>query len=380
MGNPAGPQPTSYPALDIPERILLGPGPSMVHPRVLQAMSTPLVGHLDPKFIEIMDRIQDLLRYAFQTGNPLTIPVSGTGSAAMEAAIANMLEPGDGVLVCINGYFGLRLAEMARRYGGDVQTITRPWGEIFTAAEVQQAMQAHPPKVVAIVQAETSTGAQQPLDEIARVAHAMSAILIVDAVTSLGGVPVRVDEVGIDVCYSGTQKCLGCPPGLGPITVGPRAEEILSTRSRPVANWYLDLTIVQKYWGKERTYHHTAPISSNFALYEGLRIVAEEGLEARWARHRHNAESLWTGLEALDLTLHVPPSHRLPMLTTVRVPEGVDEAEVRRALLEDFNIEIAGGLGELKGKVWRIGLMGHSSTPENVDLLLSALDRILHSP
>jgi alanine-glyoxylate transaminase/serine-glyoxylate transaminase/serine-pyruvate transaminase len=233
---------------------------------------------------------------------------------------------------------------------------------------------------VAIVQAETSTGAQQPLDEIARVVHARSAILIVDAVTSLGGVPVRVDEVGIDVCYSGTQKCLGCPPGLGPTTVGPRAEEILSTRSRPVANWYLDLTIVQKYWGKERTYHHTAPISSNFALYEGLRIVAEEGLEARWARHRRNAERLWTGLEALDLTLHVPLSHRLPTLTTVRVPDGVDEAQVRRALLEDFNIEIAGGLGELKGKVWRIGLMGHSSTPENVDLLLNALDRILHSP
>ena len=380
MGNPAGPQPTSYPALDIPERILLGPGPSMVHPRVLQAMSTPLVGHLDPKFIEIMDRIQGLLRYAFQTGNPLTIPVSGTGSAAMEAAIANMVEPGDSVLVCINGYFGLRLAEMARRYGADVLTITRPWGEVFTVAEVQQAMQAHPPKVVAIVQAEPSTGAQQPLDEIARVVHARSAILIVDAVTSLGGVPVRVDEVGIDVCYSGTQKCLGCPPGLGPITVGPRAEEILSTRSRPVANWYLDLTIVQKYWGKERTYHHTAPISSNFALYEGLRIVAEEGLEARWARHRRNAERLWTGLEALDLTLHIPLSHRLPTLTTVRVPEGVDEAQVRRALLEDFNIEIAGGLGELKGKVWRIGLMGHSSTPENVDLLLNALERILHSP
>jgi alanine-glyoxylate transaminase/serine-glyoxylate transaminase/serine-pyruvate transaminase len=369
---------TSYPALDTPERILLGPGPSMVHPRVLQAMSRPLVGHLDPTFIQVMDRIQSLLRYTFQTDHPLTIPVSGTGSAAMETAVANMVEPGDTVLICINGYFGLRLAEMARRYGAEVHTITRPWGEVFTAEEVQQAMQVHPPKVVAIVQAETSTGAEQPLDDIARIVHAGGAILIVDAVTSLGGIPVRVDDVGIDICYSGTQKCLGCPPGLGPISVGPRAEEILRTRSRPVANWYLDLTMVQKYWGKERTYHHTAPISSNFALYEGLRIVADEGLEARWARHRANAEQLWSGLEALDLTLHVPPSHRLTTLTTVRVPDGIDEAGVRKSLLQDYNIEIAGGLGELKGKVWRIGLMGYSSTPENVDLLLNALEEILH--
>lgn len=368
----------SFPPLDTPERILLGPGPSMVHPRVLQAMSRPLVGHLDPTFIELMDRIQSLLRYTFQSENPLTIPISGTGSAAMEAAVANMVEPGDSVLVCVNGYFGLRLAEMARRYGAEVQTITRPWGEVFTAGEVDKAMQARPPKVVALVHAETSTGAEQPLDEIAGIIHAKGAVMIVDAVTSLGGVPVRVDDVGIDVCYSGTQKCLGCPPGLGPITIGPRAEEILRARRRPVANWYLDLTIVQKYWGKERTYHHTAPISSNFALYEGLRVVEEEGLQARWARHRRNAERLWSGLEAQDLTLHVPASHRLPTLTTVRVPEGVDEARVRKSLLEDFNIEIAGGLGELKGKVWRIGLMGYSSTPENVDLLLGALEKILH--
>lgn len=379
MQSPSQPPTETYPQLDTPERILLGPGPSMVHPRVLQAMSRPLVGHLDPTFVQVMDRIQSLLRYTFQTDNPLTIPVSGTGSAAMETAIANMVEPGDRVLVCVNGYFGLRLAEIARRYGGEVQTITRPWGEVFTTQEVEEAMRAHTPKVVALVQAETSTGAEQPLDDIARVVHAAGAVLIVDAVTSLGGIPVRVDEVGIDVCYSGTQKCLGCPPGLGPITVGPRAEEILRTRSHPVANWYLDLTMVQKYWGKERTYHHTAPISSNFALYEGLRIVAEEGLEERWARHRRNAERLWTGLEAMDLTLHVPRSHRLPTLTTVRVPDRIDEAAVRGSLLQDYNIEIAGGLGELKGKVWRIGLMGYSSTPENVDLLLGALDKILYS-
>jgi alanine-glyoxylate transaminase / serine-glyoxylate transaminase / serine-pyruvate transaminase len=376
--NAAQPNSTSYPALDTPERILLGPGPSMVHPRVLKAMARPLVGHLDPTFIQVMDRIQSLLRYTFQTENPLTIPVSGTGSAAMETAIANMVEPGDSVLICINGYFGLRLAEMARRYGGEVQTITRPWGEVFSADEVDRALQAHSAKVVAIVQAETSTGAEQPLPDIARVVHARGAVLIVDAVTSLGGVPVRVDEIGIDVCYSGTQKCLGCPPGLGPITIGPRAEEVLRGRTRPVANWYLDLTMVQKYWGKERTYHHTAPISNNFGLYEGLRIVAEEGLENRWARHRSNAERLWSGLESMDLTLHVPPSYRLTTLTTVRVPDGVDEASVRKALLDDHNIEISGGLGELKGKVWRIGLMGYSSTPENVDLLLGALEKILH--
>lgn len=378
MENLSRPDSTLYPTLDTPERILLGPGPSMVHPRVLQAMARPLVGHLDPTFIQVMDRIQSLLRYTFQTENPLTIPVSGTGSAAMETAVANTIEPGDPLLVCINGYFGLRLAEMGRRYGAEVQTITRSWGEVFTAEEVDQALQAHPAKVVAIVQAETSTGAEQPLEDIVRVVHARGALLIVDAVTSLGGIPVRVDELGIDVCYSGTQKCLGCPPGLGPITVGPRAEEVLRNRTRPVANWYLDLTIVQKYWGKERTYHHTAPISNNFGLYEGLRIVAEEGLETRWARHRANAERLWSGLESLDLTMHVPPSHRLTTLTTVRVPDGVDEAGVRKSLLDEYNIEIAGGLGELKGKVWRIGLMGYSSTPENVDLLLRALEKILH--
>jgi alanine-glyoxylate transaminase / serine-glyoxylate transaminase / serine-pyruvate transaminase len=369
-----------YPELDAPERVLLGPGPSMVHPRVLRAMSAPLVGHLDPYFITIMDRTKDLLRYAFQTENALTIPVSGTGSAAMEAAVANMVEPGDTVLVCINGYFGNRIADMAGRYGGDVQTITRPWGDVFTPAEVEAVLKERPAKVVALVQAETSTGAFQPLDEIAKIVHDQGGVLIGDAVTSLGGMPVRVDEIGIDVCYSGTQKCLGCPPGLGPITLSPRAQEKLKARESLVANWYLDLTMVQQYWGKERTYHHTAPISSNFALYEGLRLVAEEGLENRWARHRKNAEMLWEGLADLDLTLHVPEDHRLTTLTTVRVPEGVDELKVRQRLLAEYNIEISGGLGELKGKVWRIGLMGYSSRPENVVLLLGALERLLHQP
>jgi len=369
---------SNYPELDAPARVLLGPGPSLVHPKVLRAMATPLVGHLDPYFIQLMDHIQDQLRYVFETQNALTIPISGTGSAAMEAAVANMVEPGDAVLVCINGYFGGRIAEMARRYGGSVKTIQRPWGEVFTADEVRRALNDHPSKVVAIVHAETSTGAQQPLDEIARLVHDQGGVLIVDAVTSLAGLPVRVDEVGIDVCYSGSQKCLSCPPGLGPITLNARAEEVLRRRKTPVANWYLDLSIVQKYWGSERTYHHTAPISANFALYEGLRLVAEEGLENRWARHRKNAELLWEGLGDLDLTLHVPEANRLTTLTTVRVPEGVDELTIRRRLLEEYNIEIAGGLGELKGKIWRIGLMGYSSRPENVLLLLAALGRLLY--
>jgi len=378
MSPPRPPDPTDYPDLDVPPRILLGPGPSLVDPRVLRAMATPLVGHLDPYFVQLMDKVQALLRYAFETENGLTIPISGTGSSAMEAAVANLIEPGDPVLICINGYFGTRLADMAGRYGGDVQTISRPWGEVFTPTEVKDALDAHPAKVVAIVHAETSTGAEQPLDEIAETVHAQGGLLIVDAVTSLGGLPVRVDEIGIDACYSGTQKCLSCPPGLGPITLSPRAEEVLSKRQTPVANWYLDLKMVQEYWGSERSYHHTAPISANYALYEGLRLIAEEGLESRWQRHRENAELLWEGLESLDLTMHVPPQHRLTTLTTVRIPEGVDEAQVRQRLLAEYNIEIAGGLGELKGKVWRIGLMGFSSRKENVVLLLSALEKLLH--
>jgi alanine-glyoxylate transaminase/serine-glyoxylate transaminase/serine-pyruvate transaminase len=340
-------------------------------------MASPLVGHLDPYFIEIMERTQELLRYVFETENQLTIPISGTGSAAMEAAVANMVEPGDQVLICINGYFGGRLVDMTERYGGQIQTIHRAWGEVFTSEEVQQALQKTPAKVVGIVHAETSTGALQPLGEIAKVVHDHNALLLVDAVTSLGGISVGIDALDIDICYSGTQKCLSCPPGLGPITLGPRAIETLRNRTHRVANWYLDLSMIEKYWGSERTYHHTAPISSNYALYEGLRIVAEEGLTARWERHKRNAELLWDGLQALGLEPHVPQEHRLPTLTTVRVPKGVDEASIRSKLLTDYNIEIAGGLGELKGQVWRIGLMGHSSSRENVTLLLAALSECM---
>lgn len=373
------PAPVACMELNPPPRLLLGPGPSMVHPRVLRAMATPLVGHLDPYFLQIMDATQQLLRYTFQTKNRLTIPVSGTGSAAMEAAIANVVEPGDPVLVCVNGYFGLRMAEMARRYGGEVELLQIPWGDVFTPEQVGEALKKQRYKVVALVHAETSTGALQPLEEISRLVHEQGGLLVVDAVTSLGGIPVLVDEWDLDVCYSGAQKCLSCPPGVSPITFGPRAEKKLNERQAPIPAWYLDLSIVQKYWSGERTYHHTAPISCNYALYEGLRIVAEEGLENRWQRHRANAQLFWDGLQELGLEPHVPVEQRLPTLTTVRVPEGVDEASVRQRLLQEYHIEIAGGLGELKGKIWRVGLMGYSSQRENILLLLAALRQILAS-
>jgi alanine-glyoxylate transaminase/serine-glyoxylate transaminase/serine-pyruvate transaminase len=295
----------------------------------------------------------------------------------MEASIANTVEPGDSVLICINGYFGERLAEMAKRYGGNVYIIRKKWGEVFSPEEVKLALEEKPVKIVGLVHAETSTGALQPLEEITKIVHNHGALLIVDAVTSLGGIPILVDDIGIDVCYSGTQKCLSCPPGLGPITFGPKAIDKLQNRKLPVTSWYLDLSLVHKYWGGERTYHHTAPISSIYALYEGLRIIAEEGLENRWIRHQKTAELFWEGLEQIGLECHVDYKNRLPSLTTIKVPEGVDELSVRQRLLNDYFIEIAGGLGELKGKVWRVGFMGYSSNEENVYLLLEALKTIL---
>lgn len=375
--NPSHLPPPANRLPQIPARLLLGPGPSQVDPRVLAALATPLLGHLDPVFLSLMDSNQKLLRYAFQTENRLTLAVPGTGSAAMEAAIANLVEPGDTVAVFINGYFGSRQAEMARRYGGQVAEYHRPWGSIFSPEEITQALDKQPAKIVCLVQAETSTGALQPVAEIARLVHEQGSVLIVDAVTSLGGVELLVDAWDLDVCYSGTQKCLGCPPGLGPITFGSRALDILDHRKRPVENWYLDLTLLAKYWGPERSYHHTAPISLHFALQAGLQILAQEGLQSRWDRHLQNASLLWDGLAELGLECHVPLDHRLPSLTTVRIPAGVDEVLVRRRLLEENGIEIAGGLGELKGKVWRIGLMGYSSQPENVASLLNALKRLL---
>jgi alanine-glyoxylate transaminase / serine-glyoxylate transaminase / serine-pyruvate transaminase len=363
--------------LDIPYRLLMGPGPSLVDPRVLKAMGSPLMGHLDPQFLKLMDQVKVLLRYVFQTENPLTLAVPGTGTAAMEAAVANLTEPGDRVLVCVKGYFGGRIAEMAGRYGAEVEVLKKPWGEVFTQAEVRSALEKRPVKWAAIVHAETSTGALQPLEDIAEAVHAAGSLLIVDTVTSLGGIPLNVDQLGIDVCYSGSQKCIGSPPGASPITFGPRAVEALKNRKQPVGNWYLDLSLLEKYWGQERAYHHTAPISTIYALHEALMIIAEEGLDARWQRHQRNAERLWQGLGEMGLELHVPRENRLPALTTVRAPQGVNEVQIRRALLEKYNIEIGGGLGELKDKVWRVGLMGYTSRPENVVLFLGALKDVL---
>jgi alanine-glyoxylate transaminase/serine-glyoxylate transaminase/serine-pyruvate transaminase len=366
-----------FPDLDMPQRILLGPGPSMVYPSVTRAMTAPMVGHLDPTFVALMDRIQDLLRYLFQTDNALTLPISGTGSAAMETCVANMVEPGDRVLICVEGYFGLRIADMARRYGGEVATITRPWGEVFSADDVRHALDQRSADVVAIVHGETSTGVMQPIPEIAQVVREHGAVLIVDTVASLGGAPFKTDEWGVDVAYTGSQKCLSCPPGISPVTFGPRSVEKLDQRKTPVANWYLDMTMLRDYWGAPRKYHHTAPISANYALYESLRLIKAAGLEQQWARHRQVAEMMWEGLESMGLSMHVPLEHRLPSLTTVCVPDGVDEGAIRRQLLLNYNIEIAGGLGELAGKVWRVGLMGYSARPENVVVLLGALRRIL---
>jgi alanine-glyoxylate transaminase/serine-glyoxylate transaminase/serine-pyruvate transaminase len=340
-------------------------------------MAHPLVGHLDPQFIGLMNDVQELLRMAFQTENQLTVPVSGTGSAAMEASVCNFIEPGDSVLIGVCGYFGERLCEMASRYGAEVRRIDRAPGEVFDVAEFEAELRTRPAKLVAMVHAETSTGALQPIDSMAEIVHRYGGLLVIDCVTSLGGVPVKVDEWDVDVAYSCSQKCLGAPSGLGPLTVSLRAVEALQARQTPVPNWYLDLSLLAKYWGSERTYHHTAPISMNYALYEALRMVAEEGLDARFARHRANAELLWGGLEALGLELFVPLDHRLPVLTTVKIPDGIDDLAVRKALLQTYNIEIAGGLGATKGRVWRIGLMGYSSQPQNVLMLLGALERLL---
>jgi alanine-glyoxylate transaminase/serine-glyoxylate transaminase/serine-pyruvate transaminase len=363
--------------LDMPPRLLLGPGPSNAHPRVLQALGMRQVGHLDPRFIELMNEVQELLRYAWQTDNQLTIPVSGTGSAAMEASLANTVEPGDTVLIGVNGYFGERLVDMAGRYGANVQRLDKAWGDVFTLDELRAGLEKHRPAVLALVHAETSTGARQPLEGVGDLCREFDCLLLADTVTSLGGVPLFLDEWKVDVAYSGSQKCLGCPPGISPLTLGPRAVEKLNNRQTKVANWYLDMSAISKYWGKERTYHHTAPINMNYGFREALRLVAEEGLEARWERHRKTAELFWEGLAAIDLTCHVPLENRLPTLTTVRVPDGVDAKAVAGRLLNDYNIEIAGGFGQLAGKVWRVGLMGFNSRPENVLLLLDALERVL---
>jgi len=363
--------------LAVPKRLLLGPGPSNADPQVIAAMNHQPIGHLDPAYLAMMDEVQDLLRYTWQTTNPLTYAVAGTGSAAMEATLANVVEPGDRVLVAVKGYFGHRLVDMARRYGAEVTTIQRPWGEAFTLDELTTALEQYRPAVLAIVHAETSTGVRQPLEGLGAACAAHDCLLLVDTVTSLGGVPILLDDWQVDLAYSCSQKGLSCAPGISPFTMGPRAVAKLDRRRQPVANWYLDAALLRKYWGPERVYHHTAPVNLTYALREALRLLAEEGLEARWQRHQQTAAYFWDGLADLGLTCHVEAAYRLPTLTTVRVPDGIDAKAVSRQLMVDHNIEIGGGLGELGGKVWRIGLMGYNSQTQPVDRLLHALGTVL---
>ncbi len=359
-----------------PQRTLMGPGPSDVSPRVLAAMAQPTIGHLDPEFVAFMDRLKVLLQSAFRTTNPLTMPVSGPGTAGMEAAFVNLVEPGDTVIVCRNGVFGERMRENVVRSGGTAVTVDNRWGEPVDPAKLEAALADHPEaKLVAFVHAETSTGACSDAATLVDLAHRHGCLVILDAVTSLGGIPVEIDGWGVDAAYSGSQKCLSCVPGLSPITFGPRAVERIRARTRPVQSWFLDTTLVMGYWGsgQKRSYHHTAPINALYALHEALVILHEEGIENAWARHRRHHLALAAGLEAMGLGLAVAEPSRLPQLNAVRVPDGIDEAAVRRHLLQHWSLEIGAGMGELAGKIWRIGLMGASSTPRHVMLCLAAL-------
>lgn len=365
-----------YGELAPPSRILLGPGPSNVDPRVLRAMSMPLVGHLDPYFLEIMDEVMELLRYVFRTKNRFTIPISGTGSAGMEACLVNLVGQGDEVVVGVNGFFGQRMSEIVKRCGGTPIEVRENWGEALKAESVEDALANSNAKLVALVHAETSTGVLQPLEEISKIAKRYGALLLADTVTSLGGVELEIDQHGVDISYSGTQKCLNCPPGLSPITLNEKAAEFVKDREGKIQSWYLDLNLIEKYWEEDRVYHHTAPISMIYALREALRIIYEEGLEERWKQHLKSSQALIRGLNAMGLET-LSTRNRLPSLTAVKIPEGVSDVNVRRSLLNDFNIEIGGGLGELKGKIWRIGLMGINACERNVILVLEALERAL---
>ncbi|MDQ7075858.1 MAG: alanine--glyoxylate aminotransferase family protein [Gammaproteobacteria bacterium] len=363
-----------------PVRTLMGPGPSDVHPRILEAMSRPTIGHLDPMFVGMMDEVKSLLQYAFQTSNELTIPVSAPGSAGMETCFINLVEPGDKVIICQNGVFGMRMKENVERCGGEAVMVLDDWGTAISADKLEAALKANPDaKVVAFVHAETSTGASSDAETLCRLAHEHDCLTIVDAVTSLGGSPLKVDEWGIDAIYSGTQKCLSCTPGLSPVSFSPKAIETIKGRKTKVQSWFLDLNLVMGYWGEgaKRAYHHTAPINSLYALHESLVMLQDEGLEASWARHAKIHAALRDGLEAMGIGFLVNKEDRLPQLNSVWIPEGIDEAAVRARLLNEFNLEIGAGLGEFAGKVWRIGLMGHSARAENVFLCLGALEAVL---
>lgn len=362
------------------ERLLLGPGPSPVHPDVMAAQSRALVGHLDPWFLKRADEVNTMLRHVFATTNPVTYAVSGTGSAGMETSIVNVVEAGDTVIVGVNGVFGGRIADTARRAGANVITIEAPWGRVFDPAQVIDTHKAHPDaKLVALVHAETSTGAHQPLVDVGHYLAGTDTLFLVDTVTGLAGVPLEVDAWHIDVCYSGTQKCLSVPPGLSPITFSPKAEAVLDARTTPVQSWYLDVAALRRYWGEERVYHHTAPISSVIGLHEGLRRVLDEGLERRFARHREVGTLFQQHIVDRDATLIAQEGHRLPQLTSFSWPEHFDEGKLRRRLMDDFGIEVGGGLGIFAGKAWRVGLMGEGATHANVDRLLDAIDQLLET-
>jgi alanine-glyoxylate transaminase/serine-glyoxylate transaminase/serine-pyruvate transaminase len=367
----------TYDELRPPQRLLLGAGPSNIDPRVQKALASPIVAHLDPYFIKVMDETVELLRYAFKTKNHLTMPISGTGTAGMETAICNIIERGEEVVTCINGFFGERISQIVTKCGAGNITIEEEWGKIITKEAVEKALSNSNANVVAIVHGETSTGILQPLADIKKVADEHDALLLVDAVTSLGGCELDIDQMGIDICYSASQKCLNCPPGLAPITVSEKAMDKVRNRKTPVQSWYLDLSLIEKYWlENNRVYHHTAPILLVYALREALRLLHEEGLEPRWQRHTHNSQALINGIEALGLNMH-PKTHRCPALNPISIPKGVQDLNVRKTLLNDFGITVSGGLGALKGKVWRIGLMGINSSERNVILVLEALERAL---
>jgi len=360
-----------------PQRILLGPGPSNIEPRVLQAMIAPILGYLDPLYLECMNEIQRLLRSVFETENRVTFPISGTGGAGMESCIANLVEDGDEVIVCVNGFFGQRAADLVERWGGKVLRVEAEWGQPLDMQKLRDTFRNSTARIVVMIHAETSTGVRQPIEQLRSLRDIRDAIFIVDTVTSLGAHPIGIDRNGIDASYSCSQKGIGAPPGLSPVTFSERALEKIRSRKVPLRSWYLDIQLNDKYWSAERVYHHTSPALMNYALREALAIILEEGLKNRWKRHEHNSQALVAGLEAMGLQMLAAPEHRLWTLNTVRIPDGIDDARVRIRLLNEHNIEIGAGFGALKGKIWRIGLMGAGSTENNVLLLLSALRRVL---
>ena len=360
-----------------PLRKLMGPGPLDIHPRVYQALISPIIGYLDPAYLKILDQVGDQLRKVFQTRNRLTHAAPGTGTSGMEACVANLIEPGDKILVCVHGYFGDRLRQMVERQGAQITLIEEEWGKPTDPQKVEAALKAGAYKVITLVHAETSTGVLQPMNDIVKLADKYGVMILLDTVTSLGGIEVKMDEWGLDAAYSCSQKCIGCPPGLSPVSFSDRAVEAVKNRKQPVSSWYLDITLLEKYWGSDRVYHHTSSSTLNYALLEALQLIDEEGLQNRFARHLENHRALVAGIEAMGLEMYVRPEYRLPTLNAVKIPEGVDDIKVRSYLLETFNLEIGGGLGALKGKVWRVGLMGYSSSAENILFFLSAISRAL---